>query len=299
MLAGGNRLASLLSMTLVLIGLTSINNLSIASHASTSISTQSTTSGLGTQLPLPLRQGQIIEICNNRIDDDRDGIIDEGNCISIGTNLAGETCLDGVDNDNDGEIDEPECTQSTTIFVEFCGNEVDDDRDGKIDEPGCTIVEICDNGIDDDRDNRTDEQLCITIRDVSLAEEAPTDEICLNGVDDDNDNETDEPECRPSGTNFEFCDNDVDDDGDGEVDEADCIIVEICQNKIDDDFDGKTDEQRCIEISVTIVSETEEPISLAEAAPATPRTEASIDLAEGRIVEDESPAFEECRAERQ
>src|SRR5215211_144799 len=266
MLAGGNRLASLLSMTLVLIGLTSINNLSIASHASTSISTQSTTSGLGTQLPLPLRQGQIIEICNNRIDDDRDGIIDEGNCISIGTNLAGETCLDGVDNDNDGEIDEPECTQSTTIFVEFCGNEVDDDRDGKIDEPGCTIVEICDNGIDDDRDNRTDEQLCITIRDVSLAEEAPTDEICLNGVDD------------------------VDDDGDGEVDEADCIIVEICQNKIDDDLDGKTDEQRCIEISVTIVSETEEPISLAEAAPATPRTEASIDLAEGRIVEDESPA---------
>ncbi len=83
------------------------------------------------------------EICSNSIDDDLDGLIDEG-CGGP----PPEICGNGIDDDGDGQIDEG-CP------TEICNNGIDDDGDGLIDE-GCPL-EICGNGIDDDGDGQIDE----------------------------------------------------------------------------------------------------------------------------------------------
>lgn len=67
------------------------------------------------------------EICGDGIDNDLDGLIDEG-CVAP----TPEVCGDLIDNDQDGLIDEG-CAQPV---VEICGDSKDNDGDGLIDE-GC------------------------------------------------------------------------------------------------------------------------------------------------------------------
>jgi hypothetical protein len=119
----------------------------------------------------------VVEVCNNGVDDDCDGLVDaadqdcgcttdwwnwwqprctcpaterdaDGNC-AIDESWWGSACADGNDNDGNGQADcadadcagEPGCAGS----VEACGNGADDDGDGLIDcadadcagEPGC------------------------------------------------------------------------------------------------------------------------------------------------------------------
>ena len=77
------------------------------------------------------------EICNNGIDDDGDGLIDNNDPDCF----MSEICNDGLDNDGDGLID--------------CD---DLDCDGCADN--CPVAEICDNGIDDDCDGLIDDMDC-------------------------------------------------------------------------------------------------------------------------------------------
>jgi len=62
----------------------------------------------------------IQEVCGNGLDDDNDGVVDDG--------CAEELCTDIVDNDGDGQINEG--------CAEICGDGIDNDRDGLTDE-GC------------------------------------------------------------------------------------------------------------------------------------------------------------------
>ena len=115
------------------------------------------------------------EICNNRMDDDRDGRVDcddtdcsaDPACVPV----AFEICTNRIDDDGDGRVDcddadcagDPSCV--TTAF-EVCNNRIDDDGDGRVDcddadcsaDPACIPAgfEICTNGIDDDGDGRVD-----------------------------------------------------------------------------------------------------------------------------------------------
>lgn len=68
-----------------------------------------------------------VEICGDGIDNDHDGLIDEGCQLA-----TPEVCGDLIDNDLDGLIDEG-CQQPV---VEICGDSKDNDGDGLIDE-GC------------------------------------------------------------------------------------------------------------------------------------------------------------------
>ncbi len=123
------------------------------------------------------------EICNNGIDDDGDGILDEfeSMCIDVeigviqskadisNVSINIEICLDGVDNNRNGETDEEPCTEPNMRF-EYCNNNADDDLDGKTDEPeDCIIVELCNNGMDDDGDGILDEQHCILVIPMSIS----------------------------------------------------------------------------------------------------------------------------------
>ncbi len=69
------------------------------------------------------------EICGDKIDNDGDGLVDEG-CPT-----PQEVCGDGIDNDGDGQIDEG-CTAPP---AELCGDLIDNDGDGLIDE-GCVAT---------------------------------------------------------------------------------------------------------------------------------------------------------------
>jgi hypothetical protein len=83
------------------------------------------------------------ERCGDGIDNDGDGLVDEG---------CAEVCGDGLDNDGDGLVDE-ECATP-----EVCGDLIDNDLDGQVDED-CDpeYVEICGDGTDNDGDGRIDE----------------------------------------------------------------------------------------------------------------------------------------------
>ena len=149
------------------------------------------------------------ELCGDRIDNDRDGEVDEG-CDAPPI----EVCGDGLDNDRDGLVDED------------CAN--DDDQalcegtDGRWDERSCghyqcgnppsceAIIPGCDCG---GLANFVEGAGCV--QDRACGEE-PVDEEC-DGVDNDRDGEVDEGcELMP-----EECGDGIDNDRDGLVDE-DC-----------------------------------------------------------------------------
>ena len=114
------------------------------------------------------------EVCGDGIDNDGDGLIDEG-CAP--TPVA-EVCGDGIDNDLDGLVDEG----CTPIVVEVCGDGLDNDGDGLIDE-NCAerTVEVCGDLIDNDGDGLIDEN-CVQVKV----------EICGDNIDNDNDGLIDE-----------------------------------------------------------------------------------------------------------
>ncbi len=78
-------------------------------------------------------EGKLLEICNNSMDDDKDGNVDcEDSDCNCPEESIEEICTDGIDNDHDGLIDcddKLDCKCSR----EICNNEIDDDNDGKID----------------------------------------------------------------------------------------------------------------------------------------------------------------------
>lgn len=204
------------------------------------------------------------EICN-MIDDDCDGVIDEGcggtACMADSDCRMGERCLRGVctsgmggDADGDGYPAGIDCDDMDPSVhpgaTEVCDMR-DNDCDGAIDE-GCTMCvpspEIC-NMLDDDCDGAIDEG-CVMC--------APSTEVC-NGLDDDCDGFVDEgcggcmtdADCPMGLSCIGFvCQPGRDADGDGYPAGVDCNdldpsvhpgATELC-DMLDNDCDGAIDE---------------------------------------------------------
>ncbi|MCA9545849.1 MAG: hypothetical protein KC613_15705, partial [Myxococcales bacterium] len=127
----------------------------------------------------------VLPRCNDGIDNDRDGYLDEQDpgCRSVADNDEENedeipVCFDKIDNDGDGLVDfpwDPGCSAAgdddeTDGRLTECSNGVDDDEDGRIDfpdDPGCMgtgdnteadkpLAPQCADGQDNDRDGRTD-----------------------------------------------------------------------------------------------------------------------------------------------
>jgi hypothetical protein len=101
-----------------------------------------------------------VEICDNNIDDDGDGLTDceDADCL---LSCPESSCDDGVDNDGDGVLDcaDPDCALSCPESV--CDDGVDNDEDGAADcaDLDCALScpeASCSDGIDEDQDGSTD-----------------------------------------------------------------------------------------------------------------------------------------------
>lgn len=167
---------------------------------------------------------QYVEVCDNGIDDNGDGLIDCGDpsCAAFS-----------------GCTTEPDPGTDPDAKQEICDNEIDDDGDGLIDcdDPdcadfaGCTSEpdpgtdpdakqEICDNEIDDDGDGLVDcdDPDCADFAGCTAEPDPGTD-----------------PDRKP-----EICDNEIDDNGDGliDCDDPDCSDDWYC---LVDDLSGSSD----------------------------------------------------------
>ncbi len=85
----------------------------------------------------PLRRPGAAEACNNQLDDDCDGLVDEG-------------CDDCVDADQDGFCAASDCRDDLSDVnpgaIERCGDQRDDDCDGRLDEGCDPSVPMADSG---------------------------------------------------------------------------------------------------------------------------------------------------------
>lgn len=149
-----------------------------------------------------VRDPDVIEQCDNMLDDDCDGRTDESDC---GTCTATAEICNAIDDDCDGMVDEEVTdTLEGAALGETCGSDVGVCEFGTV---ACTGGKLhCDGGVIP-RTNGTG-----NLRD-----------LCSNGEDDDCDGMVDEAtcdaECVPAVPPRETCDGD-DDDCDGLIDET-------------------------------------------------------------------------------
>jgi len=176
---------------------------------------------------VPLKQQE--EICGDVIDNDCDGIVDEGYeklgalcrvgqglCERIGVFVCADDRRSLVCNAVSGEPQD-----------EICGNHIDDDCDGQIDEGFERLGQECRTGTG--ACERKGKFICSDDRHSLICGAAPgkpRDEICGNGIDDD-------------------CDGIVDDDAEGLNDPCDNLQLGLCFKSGKMICDAKKEEVVC------------------------------------------------------
>lgn len=206
------------------------------------------------------------EVCDNGVDDDKDGLVDcsDADCASstlcqasccfdtIGNRCVTACCQNGVCLGN-CVCGAGWCSKCAATGAESsCTDGADNDADGFIDckdpdcakDPACAVAatEICNNGLDDDADGKTDcadsdcstdpvacPVCCFDTIANSCVGSCCSNNVCLGNCFCSN------AVCSTCGsTTPEVCDNGVDDDKDGLVDckDSDCASNTKCQNCI-------------------------------------------------------------------
>lgn len=105
--------------------------------------------------------------CNNNLDDDGDGVVNDG-CPTVNAGAGAETsCNDAVDNDNDGRINDGCSASGAAESGAQCANNTNDDGDSRVND-GCPTyngsesnlawpANACSNDTDDDGDGKVND----------------------------------------------------------------------------------------------------------------------------------------------
>jgi hypothetical protein len=192
------------------------------------------------------------EICDDGMDNNGDGRVDEGCGCDIGSALpcysgppetrSTGTCRDGVMTciaSGNGSMWDG-CEGELLPGPEMCDG-LDNDCNGSVDDgprDSAAYEDDCGDGEDNDCDGAVD---CMDADCPPCCEPSPED--CVNGLDDDCDGLVDcgDPDCV---SRWENCTNGIDDDCDGLVDCSDpgcAAMPENCGNNLDDNCDGVVD----------------------------------------------------------
>ena len=175
--------------------------------------------------PIVVDEENTLERCQNKIDDDDDGLTDcdDPQC-KIFLECISASSASGV----------PEAVPEDTY--DKCTNEEDDDLDGNIDceDEDCSTLEVC--------------ALSSSTDLVALVAAENTFKHCTNNVDDDGDGNIDceDEDCftveicqrdstelqalEPEENTYRHCTNGLDDDGDGDIDclDTECALIDAC-----------------------------------------------------------------------
>ncbi len=171
----------------------------------------------------------VTEVCNNGIDDDCDGSVDEGCVLECTDTRIGQECFSGI-----GVCRRPgqwQCTDNNvscnavpgTPVTEVCGDSLDNDCDGSLDE-GCALRTWY-----RDADNDTYGNPAISTQAYTKPPGYVENNLDCNDADPTRWN-TCTPICTPSTPNEtgSLCSNGVDDDCDGFLDAADPGCAPVC-----------------------------------------------------------------------
>src|SRR5918994_1933074 len=220
-----------------------------------------------------------IEICDNLVDDDNDGLVDNQDSVDCPATPGLVPTPEPEEEEAVVEEEEPADEDSQATAVEICDNTLDDDGDGLVDTEDtedCPMAEAAPEEEEEEAAPEEEEPIPTPTPAPEVEEEAAPEEEeeelpTPEPGEEEAVVEEEEPADEDSqATAVEICDNTLDDDGDGLVDTEDtedCPMAEAAPEEEEEEEEPIPTPTPAPEVEEEAAPEEEEPIPTPTPAP--------------------------------